>query len=103
MAVASLSGSLGMKGVGPTDGGYMPRPDKDGMGPGGGGGGGGSAQDGLGQIDSGAQMVRGAIGTAAQALGGGSGNPQYTYKKGGSVVTTRMKPSMKRNDKCSNW
>jgi hypothetical protein len=72
---------------------------------GGGGGGGGSAEDGLGQIDSGASTVRGAISTAANALGGGGGGlpPGAVYKKGGKVTTTRMKPSMKRSEKCSNW
>jgi hypothetical protein len=51
-------------------------------------GGGGSAQDGLGQIDSGASTVRGAISTAANALGGGGGSSLpvgAVYKKGGSV------------------
>ena len=47
-------------------------------------GGGGSAQDGLGQIDAGSGTVRGALSTAANALGGaGGGMPMY--KKGGSV------------------
>jgi len=69
-----------------------------------GGGGGGSAQDGLGQIDTGAGTVRGALSTAAGALGGAGGLPPGAmYKKGGKVVTTRMKPSMKRNNKCSSW
>jgi len=50
------------------------------------GGGGGSAQDGLGQINSGAATVGSAIGTAQSALGGGGGNPNPTmYKKGGEV------------------
>lgn len=71
---------------------------------GGGGGGGGSAQDGLGQIDTGAGTVRGALSTAAGALGGAGGLPPGAmYKNGGKVVTTRMKPSMKRNNKCSSW
>jgi hypothetical protein len=52
------------------------------------GGGGSSAQDGLGQIDSGAGTVRSAISTAASALGGGGGGELpvgATYKKGGYV------------------
>lgn len=68
---------------------------------GGGGGGGGSAMDGVGMVDAGSNTVKSAINTASNALGGG-GNPQ-AYKKGGKVVTTRMKPPIKRNDKCSNW
>jgi len=50
-------------------------------------GGGGSAQDGLGQIDAGSGTVRGALSTAANALGGASGGlpPGAMYKKGGSV------------------
>ena len=68
------------------------------------GGGGGSAQDGLGQIDTGAGTVRGALSTAAGALGGAGGLPPGAmYKNGGKVVTTRMKPSMKRNNKCTSW
>lgn len=54
-----------------------------------GGGGGGSAQDGLGQIDTGSGTVRSALSTAASALGGaGAGGgllPGAMYKKGGSV------------------
>ena len=52
------------------------------------GGGGGSAQDGLGQINSGAATVGSAIGTAQSALGGGGGGLQPNtamYKKGGEV------------------
>ena len=66
-------------------------------------GGGGSAQDGLGQIDTGSGTVRSALSSAASALGGAGGPPGFAYKKGGKVVTTRMKPSMKRNAKCPSW
>jgi hypothetical protein len=54
----------------------------------GGGGGGGGAQEGLGQIYSGAGTVGNAISTAAQALGGDSGtfSPGPMYKKGGYVA-----------------
>jgi len=75
------------------------------------GGDGGTAQDGLGQIDSGAGTVRSAINTATSALGGGSSLPVgATYKKGGYVakggelnlgsgrVTTASK-----NKSNSNW
>ena len=66
-------------------------------------GGGGSAQDGLGQIDTGSGTVRSALSSAASALGGAGGPPGLAYKKGGKVVTTRMKPSIKRNAKCPSW
>jgi len=51
-------------------------------------GGGGNAQDGINQINEGAGIVSGAIGTASTALGGGGGGgglqgPQF--KKGGSA------------------
>ena len=98
-------GDMTGKGVGPDDGGIdMPIRDKTG---GGGGGGGGGAQEGLDQIYSGAGTVGNAVNTAAQALGGGGGyvspGPIRMYKKGGGVTTTRMKPSMKRNEKCPSW
>ena len=80
-------GDMTGRGVGPDDGGIgMPFRDKAG----GGGGGGGGAQEGLDQIYSGAGTVGNAIGTAAQALGGGGGSfspgPIYMFKKGGYVA-----------------
>jgi len=79
-----------------------------------GSGGGGSAQDGLGQIDSGSGTVRSAINTASSALGGGGGGsslpPGAIYKKGGYVSkdgklnlgSGRISTSTK-NKNCSNW
>jgi hypothetical protein len=70
---------------------------------GGGGGSNGSAMDGVSMVDAGSNTVKSAINTASNALGGGGGGNPQAYKKGGKVVTTRMKPPIKRNDKCSNW
>lgn len=103
MAIETLSGSFGMKGVSPTNypTGMSPEAGastpsvggtltpNNGLTPMPNGGGSGSFEDDMAQTDSG------------PASDGGS--PSYAYKKGGRVVTTRMKPSMKRNDKCSNW
>jgi hypothetical protein len=63
----------------------MPNPGGKGL-----GGGGGSAQDGLGQVNSGASTIGNAIGQAQSALGGGGGggiSPPNTamYKKGGAA------------------
>jgi hypothetical protein len=73
----------------------------------GGGGGGGSAQDGINQINSGAQTVSGAIGSAQNALGGGGGaipEPQSTFKKGGSVGKTATKvTTASKNKTTPNW
>lgn len=56
----------------------------------GGGGGGGTAQDGLGQVNSGASTIANAIGQAQSALGSGGGSMAIegnrAYKKGGSVT-----------------
>jgi len=93
--MASLGGLLG--GLAQSgDGGQMAPPLQGGAGTGlgGGVGGGGNAQDGINQINEGAGIVSGAIGTAASALGGGGGGsplggnnmgdgPQF--KKGGGV------------------
>jgi hypothetical protein len=61
----------------------MPNPGGKGL-----GGGGGSAQDGLGQVNSGASTIGNAIGQAQSALGGGGGGglaqPQM-YKNGGAA------------------
>ena len=75
-------------------------------------GGGGSAQDGLGQIDTGSGTVRSALSTAASALGGagGSSSPQPIYKKGGYVAkggkinlgSGRISTASK-NKNCSSW
>jgi len=80
-------------------------------------GGGGTAQDGLSQINNGSSTVAGAIGRAADALGSGGGQvaePQYMFKKGGSVKkytdssgklnlgSGRVSTSSK-NSKQSNW
>jgi hypothetical protein len=87
-----------------------------GGGKGGIGGGGGSAQDGLGQVNTGASTIASAIGQAQSALGGGGGGgaqPQ-TYKKGGSVsknYTTGGKINLgscgvstaQKNKSQSNW
>ena len=75
------------------------------------GGGGGSAQDGLGQIDSGAGTVRSAISTAASALGGGGGSlpPGAIYKKGGYVKGGKINlgsgrvSTASKNKNSSNW
>lgn len=85
-------------------------------------GGGGNAQDGINQINEGAGIVSGAIGTATSALGGGGGGggggldstqgPQF--KKGGGVkkkYTTGGKINLKAcgvstasaGKKNSNW
>jgi len=76
-----------------------------------GGGGGGSAQDGLGQIDSGSGTVRGALSTAASALGGAGGGMQPgLYKKGGYVsksgklnLASGRVSTATKNKNCSNW
>jgi|APGre2960657373_1045057.scaffolds.fasta_scaffold35673_2 hypothetical protein len=77
-----------------------------------GGGGGGSAQDGLGQIDSGAGTVRSAISTAANALGGGGGSSLpvgAVYKKGGYVKGGKINlgsgrvSTASKNKSNSNW
>jgi hypothetical protein len=62
----------------------MPNPPSKG---GIGGGGGGSAQDGLGQVNTGASTIASAIGQAQSALGGGGSSPPNTamYKKGGAA------------------
>ena len=87
-----------------------------GGGKGGIGGGGGSAQDGLGQVNTGASTIASAIGQAQSALGGGGGGkaqPQV-YKKGGSVsknYTTGGKINLgscgvstaQKNKSQSNW
>ena len=98
-------------GLTPPNGSYPnPPPSK-----GGGGGGGGSAQDGLGQVNSGASTIAGAIGQAQSALGGGGGGAQpQVYKKGGSVsknYTTGGKINLsscgvstaQKNKSQSNW
>lgn len=71
----------GMTPPSPPDTPTLPMPN-----PGGKGFGGGSAQDGLGQVNSGASTIGNAIGQAQSALGGGGGNPNPTlYKKGGTA------------------
>ena len=92
MAIASLGGMAGD----PAE--LSPgRPTPKGMN-GTGGLGGSSAQDGLGQINTGAQTVGSAIGQAAKALGTGSGglssnaqtgifDQSMAMKKGGKVKT----------------
>jgi hypothetical protein len=102
-------GDMAGKGVGPDDGGIgMPFRDKAG----GGGGGGGGAQEGLGQIYSGAGTVGNAINTAAQALGGGGGDVAQTYafKKGGYVgkggklnLGSGRVSTTSKNKSNSNW
>jgi hypothetical protein len=79
-----------------------------------GSGGGGSAQDGLGQIDTGSGTVRSALNTATSALGGGGGSSVppalFPYKKGGYVSkggklnlgSGRISTATK-NKNCSNW
>lgn len=111
-SISSLGGALGMPmikdipGFGGGDvGGTSPT--------GGGGGGGGTAQDGLGQIDSGAGTVRSAINTAASALGGGGGGsdrPLYEFKKGGYVgkggklnLGSGRVSTASKNKSNSNW
>jgi hypothetical protein len=74
-------------------------------------GGGGSAQDGLGQIDTGAGTVRGALSTAASALGGAGGPPPGAmYKKGGYVskggklnLGSGRISTASKNKNCSSW
>ena len=77
-------------------------------------GGGGSAQDGLGQIDTGSGTVRSALSTAASALGGGGGGgggqPGLAYKKGGYVskggkinLGSGRVSTASKNKNCSNW
>ena len=73
-----------------------------------GGGGGGSAEDGIGQINSGASTVSSALNSAKNALGGGGGGaePQggYTFKKGGSIKKTSTKvTTASKNKSNSNW
>ena len=80
---------------------------------GGGGGKGGGAQEGLGQIYSGAGTVGNAIGIAAQALGGGGGDiaqPYASYKKGGYVskggklnLGSGRVSTTSKNKSNSNW
>jgi hypothetical protein len=82
------------------------------------GGGGGSAQDGLGQVNTGASTIASAIGQAQSALGGGGGgmqpNTAMYMKKGGSVsknYTTGGKINLsscgvstaQKNKSQSNW
>ena len=94
---------------------YTPNPPSKG-GIGGGGGGGGSAQDGLGQVNTGASTIASAIGQAQSALGGGGGGgaQPLPYKKGGSVsknYTTGGKINLsscgvstaQKNKSQSNW
>ena len=79
----------------------------------GGGGGGGGAQEGLGQIYSGAGTVGQAINTAAQALGGGGGDvavPYPNFKKGGYVgkggklnLGSGRVSTTSKNKSNSNW
>jgi hypothetical protein len=119
--IATLGGMMG--GIMPVDGNTppeMPKPPTGKGGIGGGlGGGGGSAQDGLGQVNTGASTIASAIGQAQSALGGGGGGnispPDATmYKKGGSVkknYTTGGKINLsscgvstaQKNKSQSNW
>lgn len=114
--MATLGGIMG--GIMPVDGNTppeMPKPPTGKGGIGGGlGGGGGSAQDGLGQVNSGASTIASAIGQAQSALGGGGGAQPQTYKKGGSVsknYTTGGKINLsscgvstaQKNKSQSNW
>ena len=79
-------------------------------------GGGGSATDGLGQIDAGSGTVRGALSTAASALGGAGGGVTTIggqpglYKKGGYVskggklnLASGRVSTATKNKNCSNW
>jgi hypothetical protein len=80
-------------------------------------GGGGSAQDGLGQVNSGASTIASAIGQAQSALGGSSGAPNSgrpEFKKGGSVkkyttssgrlnLSAGGASTAQKNKKQSNW
>jgi hypothetical protein len=61
--------------------------------------------DGVGMVDAGSSAVKSAISTASNALGGGGGGGDFPgfYKKGGKVVTTRMKSIGKRSAKHPNW
>ena len=85
-----------------SGGGGMPAPGS------GGGAGGSSVEDGLGQIDAGAGTVRGAVGTAVSALGGGL-PPGATYKKGGYVKSGKINlgsgrvSTTSKNKSNSNW
>jgi hypothetical protein len=119
--MATLGGMVG--GIMPADGNTppeMPKPPTGKGGIGGGlGGGGGSAQDGLGQVNTGASTIASAIGQAQSALGGGGGGTQPNnaamyMKKGGSVsknYTTGGKINLsscgvstaQKNKSQSNW
>jgi len=100
--ISGLGELLGKAGIGigsPQTPPYMPG--------GGGGGGGGSAMDGLGTVNQGASAIGSALGRASEAIGGGGGGsivdkPNYMYKKGGKVTTTRMSTAS-RSKKSPNW
>ena len=111
-----------MGGIMPVDDNTPPEMFKPPTGKGGiGGGGGGSAQDGLGQVNTGASTIASAIGQAQSALGGGGGGggnisppDAIMYKKGGSVkknYTTGGKINLsscgvstaQKNKSQSNW
>jgi len=112
--MATLGGM--MNDIVPTDGNTTPQMPKGPIAGGGLGGGGGSAQDGLGQVNTGASTIASAIGQAQSALGGGGGSPPNAtmYKKGGSVsknYTTGGKINLsscgvstaQKNKSQSNW
>jgi hypothetical protein len=72
----------------------------------GGGMGGGSAQDGLGQINTGAQTVGSAINQAATALGTGGGMAQNPFTSGGVDLSPMMdsfKNGGKVKSKTKDW
>lgn len=112
-----LSGVVGNS-IGSTDNSF--EPPQLGLPPsfgGGGGGGGGSAQDGLGQVNTGASTIASAIGQAQNALGGsGGGGGQFAqaFKKGGTAkkyttsggrlnLSAGGASTAQKNKKQSNW
>jgi len=109
MADGGISGLTGMIKEGGGNP-MAPMPVMPGGG-GGGGGGGGSAMDGLGTVNQGASAIGSALGRASEAIGGGGGGggynpgnqPEYMYKKGGKVTTTRRVSTGERSKKSSNW
>jgi hypothetical protein len=98
MAIASLGGMAGdpaeLSPIGPKPKGM------DGTG---GGLGGSSAQDGLGQINTGAQTVGSAIGQAAKALGTGAGGLSFNTQTGTFDQSMAMKKGGKVKAKGGDW
>jgi hypothetical protein len=91
--IASLASLMGGSDAGALTPGRGPQQIDSGTGSGGGslggslggGGAGGTAQDGLGQVNSGASTIASAINTASNALGGSGQSGRPEFRKGGSV------------------